>query len=233
MNIYKIANLAVAMQPLYQTLSIQSEPYKVSSDIPADMTIDLSDEFLEYKRSKNPHLSLNDCEYIWKGFEFYKQLPMFGGIMIHSSCIEMDGNAYLFSAPCGTGKSTHTMLWKKYFGDRVTYINDDKPAVVLKDGCAVAYGTPFSGKTDNNNNISAPIRGICLLERGEKNSIERIGTQRAISFLLNQTFRPREADAMSKTLEILDGIFANVPVYTLKCDMSYEAVMTSYNGMNN
>lgn len=233
MNVYKIADLAVAMNPLYDTLRTQSEPYKVSSDITPDMTVDLPHEFLEFKRSKNPHLSINDCEYIWKGFEFYKQLPSFGGIMIHSSCIAIDGKAYLFSAPCGTGKSTHTMLWKKYFGDRVTYINDDKPAVMLKDGKVIAYGTPFSGKTDNNNNISAPLCGICLLGRGETNSIERVDAQQAISFLLNQTFRPKEPEQMTKTLDILDGIFANVPVYRLKCDMSYEAVMTSYNGMNN
>ncbi len=229
---YKIAGLTVAMSPQYPTLQKQSEPYRTFDDAAFDFTVDLPQEFIEYKHSKNPHLSMNDCEYIWKGFEFYRQLPLFGGIMLHSSCIAMDGKAYLFSAPCGTGKSTHTALWKEYFGDRVTYINDDKPAIMLCDGNVVAYGTPFSGKTDNNNNISAPLCGVCLLERSETNSIDQISSQEAIAFLLNQTFRPREVGAMVKTLDVLDAIFKLVPVYKLKCNMSYDAVLTSYNGMN-
>lgn len=72
------------------------------------------------------------------------------------------------------GKSTHTKQWQKYFGaDQAIIINDDKPVLRrLEDGW-YAYGTPFSGKTDENVNKKVKLQGICMLERGE-NRIRQI-----------------------------------------------------------
>lgn len=53
-------------------------------------------------------------------------------MQFHCSALEMDGRAYLFTAPSGTGKSTHVRLWRQVFGARVTVINDDKPLVRLQ-----------------------------------------------------------------------------------------------------
>lgn len=47
--------------------------------------------------------------------------------------LEIDGKAYMFSAPSGTGKSTHAKLWRDCFGDRVTMINDDKPLIKFRE----------------------------------------------------------------------------------------------------
>ena len=75
----------------------------------------------------------------------------------------------------GTGKSTHTALWLKNFAPRASIINDDKPAIrIQKDGIFV-YGTPWSGKTDQNKNVKVPLQGIAFLERGEENSITPCG----------------------------------------------------------
>lgn len=67
---------------------------------------------------KNPHLSLENCEYLSTGGSFYRQLAMFDGMMLHASGVVVDGKAYLFSASCGTGKSTHVRLGLKLFGER-------------------------------------------------------------------------------------------------------------------
>lgn len=237
MSIYKIAGVTVEMTPHHPTLTRQSEAYRIDSEKEAQehvqMKLLLPEEYLKMKQEQNPHLSPDDCEYIWYGFEFYRRLPFFGGIMLHSSCIAVDGEAYLFSAPCGTGKSTHTTLWKKYFGDRAVYVNDDKPALCVRDGKVLACGTPFSGKTDLNTNICVPARGICILERGEKNEIHRISAKEALPRFMNQTFRPFDAAGMEKTLALLDILFSSIPVYELHCDMSEDAVLTSYNGMKN
>ena len=73
--------------------------------------------------------------------------------MVHASAVEVDGKAYLFSADSGTGKLTHTKQWQNYFGkERALIINDDKPAIRKDKNGWAAYGTPFSGKTDENLN---------------------------------------------------------------------------------
>lgn len=232
MSLYKIAGVTVEMTPHYPTLTRQSEAYRCDLSDEAQMKLLLPESYIADKQRQNPHLSMDDCEYIWYGFEFYRRLPFFGGIMLHSSCIAVDGKAYMFSAPCGTGKSTHTMLWKRYFGDRAVYINDDKPALCVRGDTAYACGTPFSGKTDLNTNLTVPVGGICILERGEQNELHRLTAKNALPRFMNQTFRPADPTGMVKTLEILDALFSVVPIYELHCDMSEDAVLTSYNGMN-
>ncbi len=120
-------------------------------------------------------------------------------------------------------------MWLKYLeGCRI--INDDKPAIRIVDGAAYAYGTPWSGKTDENKNEGVPIGGICFLSRGA-NKIERISGFAAIKPFMDQTVRPRDKARMNKMLETLNIILTKVPVYKMTCDISREAVFTAVNGM--
>lgn len=48
-------------------------------------------------------------------------------LLLHGSTVGLDGQAFLFTAPCRTGKSTHTRFWRETFGDRAVMVNDDKP----------------------------------------------------------------------------------------------------------
>lgn len=227
---YNIAGIYVDMAPKYPRTQRQSEAYLVDESADANLSIFLSDAFLEAKQQENPHLSIEDCEYIWLGSEFYEALPEFGGMLLHSSAVVYNGEGFLFSAPCGTGKSTHTQLWLKRF-EGAYILNDDKPAIrMTKDGFYV-FGTPFSGKTDLNVNEGVPLKGICVLERGEINRIERIDTEEALFGILNQTVRPVSEDRMDKLLTILDRLIENVPVYKLYCNMELEAAEVSYKGM--
>ncbi|MBE6623268.1 MAG: hypothetical protein E7621_03675 [Ruminococcaceae bacterium] len=232
MNKYKIAGLIVEMQPNFELLKSRSENYLTDSEKEPDITIQVSDEMIGLLKKQNPHLTIDECEYLLFGLDFYQKLPDFDAILLHSSCVAVDGYAYLFSAPCGTGKSTHTSLWKKHFGDRLTFINDDKPALRIIDGKVYACGTPFSGKTDLNSDVCVPVKGICILSRDTKNHIHKMEAAQALPKILNQTFRPRNKEQMIKVLELLDKIFANVNVYSLYCNMEDDAVITSYNGMN-
>ena len=232
MSKYKIAGVVVEMEPKYETLKQQSAPYITCSGASADIHMSLSDTFLNEKQKNNPHLTLSDCEYLWYGFGFYRKIPFFNGIMLHSSCIAVDGEGYLFSAPCGTGKSTHAELWKKHFGDRAVFINDDKPVLRIVEDKIYACGTPFSGKTNLNSNICVPVKGICILDRGKENKIIEINTKDALPKILNQMYRPSDPEAMVKTLYIIDKILSTVPVYHLYCNISDDAVVTSYEAMS-
>ena len=143
-----------------------------------------------------------------------------------------DGRAYLFSADPGTGKSTHTSLWQKYFGeDEAKIINDDKPAIRLVDGELYVYGTPWSGKTDKNINMRVPIGAIVCLERSENNWVKEITPKEAIPFILQQTIRPENKSEMINLLTILDKVLRTIKVYRMGCNMDMEAVEVSYNSI--
>lgn len=107
-------------------------------------------------------------------------MPMYNTLLFHGSVIAVDGKAYLFTAKSGTGKSTHTRLWREYFGERAVMINDDKPLLRITQEGVFAYGTPWDGKHRLSTNISAPLAGICILRRGNDNSIRMITGTRSL-----------------------------------------------------
>jgi len=228
-NFYQIANLIVSMSSFGRTVT-QASPYLLPGEHTPDITITSDWHSL---KATVPYLSDEDCEYLCTGGSFYRQLLRYDGLLLHSSAVVMDNRAYLFSAPCGTGKSTHTALWRKVFGeDRARILNDDKPALRLEDGCFYAYGTPWSGKTDQNLNIRVPVAGICVLRRGEVNKITPYTGAKALHALLEQTTRSKEPVFMEKLLTLLDTLMQTVPVWYMECNMDPAAAQMSYDAMS-
>ena len=233
MDRYLIADLKVDMNISGDTMVNQSEKYKVSNDgSQPDVIINPSTEKLLAKMEKNPYATLESQEYMTTGAAFYVSLIKYGGFMLHSSAGELDGKAYLFSAPSGTGKSTHTSRWVSYFGEeRARIINDDKPAVREADGKFYVYGTPWSGKTALNENVAVEPAGVAFIERSETNRIERLTPVQALKHLMWQTVRPTKEQNMDALLTTLDKFISQVPVYKLYCNISDEAVQVAYNAM--
>lgn len=229
MNKYSVASLTVAMQPEGKTLLAHSGPYKTFSRHTADIEITVNRPFLLCKQKENSHLSIDVCEYIYTGAQFYRKLLDFGGFLLHASAVYLDGEAYLFSAKSGVGKSTHSALWLKYFGTRAHIINDDKPALRIINGAFKVCGTPWSGKTNLSTNEIVPLKAIAFLERGITNEIKRINTKEALCLILGQTLRlPNKID---KLLKLIDILLTDTPVYKLRCNMSPQAVECAYNTM--
>lgn len=190
----------------------------------AEVDIQLSNQ------RRHPTVSLTDYEYMYSGGSFQNRLATLGGGVLHSSSIAYNGQGIAFSAPSGTGKSTHTGLWKKVFGDAVEIINDDKPAIYFEDGQAMLCGTPWSGKTALNRNRSVPLRAIVFLERGKENSIRRLDTVESMFHLTTQIVRPYYDEALGvKILDFTERVLANVPIYCLTCNISRQAVETVFN----
>ncbi|MBQ6718942.1 MAG: hypothetical protein IJN20_01145 [Oscillospiraceae bacterium] len=225
---YKIADLTVSMDTFGRTAK-QAEPYLLQQHNSADIKIKSN-----WKQWKNthPYLSDEDCEYLMTGSSFYAQLLDYNGLMLHSSAVVVDGKAYLFSANCGTGKSTHTKLWLKQFGEKAYILNDDKPALRLVNGTWYAYGTPWSGKYDISVNIGVPIAGIAMLERSEKNEITPWGGREAIFRIYCQTNRSKDEKLGIKILEQLDKLMVDVPIWKLRCNMEPEAAIVAYEAMS-
>ena len=228
---YNIAGIIVDLNIRFPRLKRQSEAYRYAGELPANITTRLTEEFFEQTLLANPHLDYESIEYIWMGSEFYKALLHFNGMLLHSSCVVYEDKAYLFSAPCGTGKSTHTQIRLKRFPGAYI-LNDDKPAIRVTDDGVYAFGTPFSGKTDLNVNKGVPIQGICILGRDTYNHIEPADKEDALFNIMNQTVRPPEEDVMLKMLDTLDKVVSSVPIYRLYCNMELEAAEIAYNGMN-
>ena len=229
---YNIAGIIVDMNVRFPRLRSQTKAYEYDGDRETNVKIRLTDRFFNEKLAENPHLDYEMIEYIWMGSEFYNALIRFNGMLLHSSCVVYEGKAYLFSAPCGTGKSTHTQIWLKRFPGAYI-LNDDKPAIRITPEGIYACGTPFSGKTSQNVNAEVPIAGICILGRDTTNHIEPIDPDDALFNILNQTVRPPEEESMDMMLATLDKILRSVPVYRLYCNMELEAAEVSYKGMNN
>lgn len=152
-------------------------------------------------------------------------------LLFHGSVIAVDGQGYLFTAKSGTGKSTHTRLWRQHFGERAVMVNDDKPFLRISSGGVIAYGTPWMGKHGLGANVAVPLKAICILNRDEENRIERIAAKDVVLMLLQQSSRPRQPQQMVKYMELVDNLSAGVSFYRLWCNMNPDAAEIAYEGM--
>ena len=222
----KIADLFVEV-PAAGGMSSRCRDYLYDGAAQPDITINEADYCLE----NWPGLPERSLAYMASGEQFYWALLRFGGMMLHSSAVEYEGKAYLFSGPCGMGKSTHAMLWRKAFGDAVSIFNDDKPALRRFDGDWYAYGTPWCGKNGINQNKKVPLAGICFLRRGESNSIRRLTAPEIIPALMAQTPHNLGPRGMDLLLGRIEQLIAEVPVYELHCLPDTDAARLSYETM--
>ena len=232
MSLYNIADLLVEMDFKSDLCLSRAAAYKAESDAEPDIVIKDKEEAIAQSREEHPELTLNEWEYMIYGSDFYRNLLRFDGMMLHASAVVVDGKAYLFSAPSGTGKSTHTSLWLKLFGDRAYIINDDKPAIRLCDGEFYVYGTPFSGKHDISRNTRAKLGGICFVTRGEENKIYPMPDNEVIVNMLDQTVRRLGPIAMDRLLTTLDKLLRQIKVYKIECNMDISAAKLSYQTMS-
>ena len=152
-------------------------------------------------------------------------------LLFHGSAIAVDGVAYLFTAKSGTGKSTHTALWRQVFKDRAVMINDDKPLLKLTSDGVLVCGTPWNGKHGLGCNRMVPLKAICILERAENNTIASVDAVEALPMLLQQSFRTGTPTGTVLLFDILDKLTKRVQLYRLGCNMDPQAAIVAYEGM--
>lgn len=229
MPCYNIAGITVRYDAAYPTLRRHSEKY-VCAETPDAVSFAVSPDEIAAIRDGTPLLTDDLREYMLMGKAFYEYLISRGGMMLHASAVVVDDAAYLFSAPSGTGKSTHTDLWLRRFPGAYI-LNDDKPALFMRDGCVYAAGTPFSGKFDISVNACVPLHAIAFIARSADNRIEPVSDKRALYELLNQTSRPADVALYGKLLGNLAAILAKTPIYKLYCNMDAQAADVAYAAM--
>ena len=226
MKRYEIAGLQIDMELSGRTAA-QAEPYAVTAEGPADMAVSCDGKVI---LELNPHLETEDmAQYMGTGTIFAKKLLDFAGFQLHASAVSLEGRAYLFSAPSGTGKSTHTEKWIRLFGAQ--YINDDKPALRQASGVWTVYGTPWSGKHDLSDPRGFPLGGIAFLTRGEENQIRRLTPAEALPYLMHESVRRLSPVQMEKFLTLADRLLRQTPVWLLTCQNNDEAAFVAREAM--
>lgn len=223
----KIADL-IAIIPAVGDLVPRCRDYICEGNVGADIILRTEN----FRKNTYNGASEDHYWYMESGDNFYFQLLMYDGLVLHSSAVELDGRAYLFSGDSGAGKSTHTRLWQSVFGEKAKVFNDDKPALRFVGGKWFAYGTPWCGKDGININMKVPLAGICFMKQAPENKIRRLDNKEAIQKIFQQTiWRFYRAEKLDLMLGNVDKLVRQIPVFELENRPEPEAAMLSYETM--
>ena len=239
-NVYKIADHVFSLETVFNYTHKLCFGY-VSEETPEfSIKIDEADISFEDVKSRQEALfeGIKPIDFAPSYLESLAVLRKFANIILedsfilfHCSSLSYNGDGYIFTAKSGTGKSTHTKFWQKTFGESCVMINDDKPILkVCKDGVTV-FGSPWNGKHNIGNNISAPLKVISILNRGEENKVFKIDKNKAFGMLLQQTYRPEGVENMTRLLPLIDTLADNVNLFNIYCNMEESTAVEIFNGM--
>lgn len=237
----EVAGLVVCVQPLFQSTKEYCRPYLTDKRpeffvevTPDDLVCEQAaldqeaiEEGLKFRKFKEPFLERSVIQRRVADF-----LVSRNTLMLHGSAVAVDGWAYLFTAPCGTGKSTHTRLWRDLFGERAIMINDDKPFLRITSDGVLAHGSPWSGKHGLASNVCVPLKGICSLRRGKENFIHRIKKEDLNDLLRRQIHIPDDEVYAEKSLTLLDTLMQSVSLWEMECNKELDAANVAYQAMS-
>ena len=239
-GIYKIADTVIEIRSVYEGIHIYCKDYHW--DGPAEIMIETTAEEIGFEQEKSDRENeLEGKEKIAFPKPYLETLAVYRKLadvlmerdvfLFHGSAIAVDGRAVLFTAKSGTGKSTHTKLWREAFGDRAMMINDDKPLLKVNDTNVQVCGTPWDGKHRISTNCIVPLDAICILERGEQNEIRQISPKEALPMLLQQSHRSADPAVVGRMMQVISKMSSRVRFYRLRCNMDPEAAQVAYNGI--
>lgn len=237
----KLAGRIAAVRAIFPGTREHCREY-LCEDSP-EFSVEISMEDIDFERKKSEQEDRLEGIEVRKFSDAYletvavqrkiaEKLFAYDVLLFHGSVIAVDGEAFLFTAKSGTGKSTHTRLWRQVLGERAVMINDDKPFLCVTEQSVLACGSPWNGKHGLGRNLSVPLRAVCILERGAENRIRSISAKEALPMLLQQSNRPMDPKLLPKYLELLDGLASNVAFYRLACNMEPQAALVSYHAMS-
>ena len=227
-----IANMIIRIQGVYDTLREYCKEYIVEEDEMEDFTITITREEIQQERESEIEIykqkSNNYIEIILALLKIAEELPDKNKILMHGAVVAWKHEGYIFTAPSGTGKTTHVRLWKKYLGTDAEIINGDKPILEINKREVIAYGTPWAGKERLQKNCCVPVKGICFLKQNKTNTIRKLNKKEALCLLLPQIYIMSDKKGAGRTLELFSEVLEQVPVYELCCNISEQAVKCSF-----
>lgn len=223
---YKIADFIVEINNKHNYLTEQCADFKFDGDDGADIVVDVSNEDICKERSLNTaQYSDGYLESVCAYRKLCLKLPPENALLLHGSVISYEDRGIIFLARSGVGKTTHTMIWKKIYGDKVKIINGDKPIIRFFDNIPFAYGTPWAGKENYYSNEKVKLTDICFLERGADNCAMKANSEEFLNFLMNQVLLPSDEKALDKTLELVESLLLKCNLWSIKCNLGDDAAL--------
>ena len=123
----RLADVVIGVNAQYEYLKEYCKKYTVEEETP-EFTIQLT---MDDIRAEGKHMDINDVAgklpYLETLRKIADRMPLKNRFLMHGAVLSWKGNGLMFTAPSGTGKSTHIDLWKRYLGEEVEIINGDKP----------------------------------------------------------------------------------------------------------
>lgn len=145
------------------------------------------------------------------------------GLALHASLVKHEGRAVAFTASSGTGKSTQADLWHEHLGAEI--VNGDRALVRRFDSGWRAYGSPWAGSSPYIKNVKAPLAGVVVLRQALENRIRCLDPVEVIAYLYNNVRLPFwNESATEASLETLDVLIREIPIFLLECRPDEEAV---------
>ena len=221
-GIYRFADKTVQVDSLYDEVHEYCRDYLCEGT--PDFSVAISHTDIEYERRKSEKNDILEGRTVRNWSDSYleelavyrkiaEKIPEFDTFLFHGSAI------------------SHTKLWRELLGSRAVMVNDDKPLIRVGQSGVTVFGTPYNGKHRLGENISVPLKSVCILERSEKNHIRKISKAEAYPMLLQQVYRPSDSAALAKTLELIDKMTEYITFWRLGCNMEISAAELAYHTM--
>ena len=237
----KIAGQVAQVDAMFESTPAYCRPYLTeekadfSLAVTRDMLVFEQDQLDEEARQEGFRLRTFTDPFLERAAiqrAFAEHLLAHNTLLLHGSAIAVDETGYLFTARSGTGKSTHTRLWREVFGQRAQMINDDKPFLQLTDQSVLVCGCPWSGKHGLDSNITVPLSGICILERGTQDRIFPLAPDQAMPMLSKQAYWPLAEEDHPLLRRLLDTLANQVPLWRMECTKDPQAARVAWSAMS-
>ncbi len=199
----------------YLNMAGQNHPYAVTRELDSGHTlVQVHRDELKYFKVDNVFGSVLSLERRMAAYEAY---------ILHSAYVLYKGEAILFTAPSGTGKSTQAELWRKYRGAEV--INGDRCLLQFREGRLWAFGWPVCGSSGICQNRSYPVRAVVLLDQAGENRVDQLSYRDYVLRLMREiTINYHNGAFLDQALSFIDRLIAEADLMHLQCNISAQAV---------
>ena len=235
----EVANQVIDLETVYNRSCGLCQMFYTNK--PENIKVSIKQEDIDQAKEQHRKIYGSSTE-PWDGFiefsivfrKISEELIEHDTFAFHGAVIGLHNQAYLFTAPSGTGKTTHIIKWVKKCAETIV-INGDKPFIKIrqKGMNPLVFGSPWAGKENLYTNTAMPLKSVILMERADDNEIEKIPFVQAFTFLLGQVYRPNDESKMRKTLQLLKKMDGCVTFWRFRCnnfkedcfDVAYNALV--------
>lgn len=241
-GVYLLGGHAVAIHSLFEDVHLLCADYRTEKE--AEYTVETTREQILSEKDESDRTTLSEhgrvipfpAGYL-ETLAVYRQIAEYlsanhDTVLMHGCVIQVDDRGYMFTAPSGTGKTTHTRLWLQLLGERAFIVNGDKPLIRITPDGVTAYGTPWDGKEHYSRNTSVQLHAVGIICRDTTNYTERLTPKQAFTEMLRATHFANTHMATLQVMRLLETFLLRIPVYRIHCNMDIQAAEVAYHDLS-